>query len=104
MPLPTPPWVLEACLLAWKHPNVYLEISAHRPKYFTAAGTGWEPLLRYGQTTIQDKILFGTAAFLIGRQPVELLREFRALPLKPEVMEKWLWRNAAKLLRLEDAV
>jgi len=97
------PWVLEACLLAWKHPNVYLELAAHRPKYFTAPGAGWEPLLRYGQTTIQDKILYGSGAFLIGRAPAELLAEFRALPIKREVMEKWLWRNAARLLKLEGA-
>ena len=32
------PWVLEACLLAWKHPNVYLELAAHRPKYFLTPG------------------------------------------------------------------
>ena len=38
------PWVLEACLVAWKHPNVYLELGAHRPKYFAAPGAGWEPL------------------------------------------------------------
>jgi len=94
------PWVLEACLLAWKHPNVYLELAAHRPKYFTVSGAGWEPLLRYGQTTIQDKILYGTGAFLIGRAPKDLLAEFRALPVSADVMEKWLWRNAAKLLGL----
>jgi predicted TIM-barrel fold metal-dependent hydrolase len=46
------PWVLEAVLLAWKHPRVYLELAAHRPKYFATPGTGWEPLLRFGQTTI----------------------------------------------------
>jgi hypothetical protein len=97
------PWVLEACLLAWKHPNVYLELAAHRPKYFTAPGAGWEPLLRYGQTTIQDKILFGSGAFLIGRSQAELLAEFRALPIKSEVMEKWLWRNAAALMGIEAA-
>ena len=95
------PWVLEACLLAWKHPNVYLELAAHRPRYFTAPGAGWEPLLRYGQTTIQDKVLYGTGAFLIGRSPAELVAEMRDVPLKPEVMEKWLWRNAAKLLGLD---
>lgn len=94
------PWVLEACLLAWKHPHVYLELAAHRPKYFTAPGAGWEPLLRFGQTTIQDKILYGSGAFLIGRPPAELLTEFRALPIKPAVMEKWLWKNAAALLGL----
>jgi predicted TIM-barrel fold metal-dependent hydrolase len=94
------PWVLEACLLAWKHPNVYLELAAHRPRYFTAPGAGWEPLLRYGQTTIQDKILSGTGAFLIGRSPAELVAEMRELPLRAEVMEKWLWRNAAGVLGL----
>ena len=26
------PWVLEAVLLAWKHPHVYLELAAHRPQ------------------------------------------------------------------------
>jgi predicted TIM-barrel fold metal-dependent hydrolase len=96
------PWVLEACLLAWKHRNLYLELAAHRPKYFTAPGAGWEPLLRYGQTTIQDKILYGTGAFLLARSPADLVVEMRALPLEPVIMEKWLWRNAAVLLRLPD--
>ncbi len=94
------PWVLEAVQLAWKYPNVYLELAAHRPKYFAAPGAGWEPLMRFGQTTIQDKVLFGTGWFLIGRAPAELLQEFRALPIRPEVMEKWLFRNAAQLLGL----
>jgi hypothetical protein len=92
------PWVLEAVLLAWKYPNVYLEVAAHRPKYFAMPGTGWEPLLRFGQTTIQDKVLYGSGWFLLGRSPAQVLEEFRALPIKPEVMEKWLWRNAQALL------
>jgi predicted TIM-barrel fold metal-dependent hydrolase len=96
------PWVLEACLLAWKHPNLYLELGAHRPRYFTAPGAGWEPLLRFGQTTIADKILYGTGAFLIGRTPAELVDELRALPLKPEVRRKWTWENAMQLLELES--
>jgi predicted TIM-barrel fold metal-dependent hydrolase len=92
------PWVLEAVLLAWKYPNVYLELAAHRPKYLAEPGTGWEPLLRFGQSTIADKVLFGTGWFLLGRPPAEVLAEFRALPLKPAVMEKWLHRNAEALL------
>jgi hypothetical protein len=94
------PWVLEACLLAWKHPHLYLELAAHRPRYLAAAD--WEPLRRLGQTTIQDKILYGTGAFLLGRPPAELVAEFRALPVRPEVMEKWLWRNAARVLGLAE--
>ncbi len=97
------PWVLEACLLAWKHPNVYLELAAHRPKYFAVSGTGWEPLMRFGQTTIQDKVLYGSGTFLMGKSPAELLAEFRELPIKPEVMKKWLHGNAEQLLKLPVA-
>jgi len=93
------PWVLEAVLLAWKYPNVYLELAAHRPKYLAEAGTGWEPLLRFGQSTVADKVLFGTGWFLLGRPPAEIVREFRALPVKPAVMERWLGGNAETLLR-----
>jgi uncharacterized protein len=92
------PWVLEACLVAWKHPNVYLELGAHRPRYFAAPGAGWEPLMRFGQTTIADKVVFGTGAFLINRPYAELAAEVRSLPVKPDVLEQWLWRNAERLL------
>jgi predicted TIM-barrel fold metal-dependent hydrolase len=96
------PWVLEACLLAWKHPNLYLELAAHRPRYFTAPGAGWEPLLRYGQTTIREKILYGTGSFLLGSPPSALLAELRALPIAPDALECWLWRNAAALMGLRE--
>jgi predicted TIM-barrel fold metal-dependent hydrolase len=92
------PWVLEACLLAWKYPGVYLELGAHRPKYLAAAGSGWEPLFRFGQTTIADKVLYGSGWFLLGRPPAELLAEFRALPLRPGVLERWLYRNAEAIV------
>jgi predicted TIM-barrel fold metal-dependent hydrolase len=92
------PWVLEAVLLAWKHPRVYLELAAHRPKYFATPGTGWEPLLRFGVSTIADKVLYGTGWFLIGRPPAALVQEFRTLPVPEPVMEKWLYRNAQRAL------
>jgi len=95
------PWVLEACLVAWKHPNVYLELGAHRPKYFAAPGAGWEPLLRFGQTTLKDKIVFGTGAFLINRPYDQLLAEMRQLPVAEEVLAAWLQGNASRLLGLE---
>ena len=92
------PWVLEAVLLAWKYEHVYLELAAHRPRYLAEPGTGWDPLLRFGQSTIADKVLFGTGWFLLGRPPATILEEFRALPVKPAVMERWLSGNAERLL------
>jgi hypothetical protein len=96
------PWVLEACLLAWKHPNLYLEIAAHRPRYFTTRGAGWEPLLTYGSTTIRDKVLWGSGAFLIGRPPGELLAELRALPIAADVLDAWTSRNPSRVLGLDQ--
>jgi predicted TIM-barrel fold metal-dependent hydrolase len=92
------PWVLEAALVAWKYPHVYIELAAHRPRYLATPGTGWEPLLRFGTTTIKDKILFGTGWFLLARPPAQIVEEFRALPVDDEVMQMWLWRNAETLL------
>jgi uncharacterized protein len=96
------PWVLEACLVAWKHPNVYLELGAHRPRYFTTTGAGWEPLLQYGATTIAHKVCYGSGAFLMGRPYRTLVDEMLALPLERSVLEQWLWRNAARLLSLPE--
>jgi len=97
----TYPWVLEACLLAWKHPNVYLELAAHRPKYMAGPGTGWEPLFRFGTTTIADKILYGSGWVLLGSPPAQLLEEVAEWPLDDAVRDQWFYANAAKLLKLE---
>lgn len=90
------PWVAELVAVAWRHRNVYIDISGVRPKYVGKPGTGWEPLIAYGNSLIQDKVLWGTAWPL---QPfARSLAEVRALPLKPEVVEKWVHTNAARLL------
>ncbi|RLB37634.1 MAG: amidohydrolase [Deltaproteobacteria bacterium] len=92
------PWVNEMVALLWRHPNVYTDISAIRPKYIGTPGTGWEPLLRYGNNIIQNKILFGTA--WPAQQFKSSIEEIKALPLKEEVKRKWLGENAKELLRL----
>src|SRR5207247_465581 len=61
-------------------------------------GTGWEPLLRFGQTTIAEKVLWGSGAFLLQRPVADLVAEFRALPVRPAVMERWLGGNAERVL------
>jgi predicted TIM-barrel fold metal-dependent hydrolase len=97
------PWILDACLMAWKHENVYLELAAHRPKYMARPGTGWEPLLTYGTTTIRHKVLYGSGWFLMGRPPAELIGELRELPVPEDVLDDWLYHNAARLFGLGSA-
>jgi len=92
------PWVLEMMAVAWKHPNVYIELGGVSPKYFATPGSGWEPLMQYGNTLLQNQVLFATDNMLPHKRCVE---ETKALPLKEEVKEKWLCGNAARLLGLE---
>ena len=89
------PWVLEMMAVAWKHPNVYIELGGVSPKYFGTPGSGWEPLMQYGNSLLQNQVLFATDNMLPHKRCVD---ELRQLSLKEEVKEKWLGGNAAGLL------
>jgi len=91
------PWVTEMVAVAWKHPNVYIEIGAVSPKYIGTPGTGWESLMVYGNSLLQDRVLFATDNMLPHQRCVE---EIKALSLKTDVKEKWLGLNALNLLGL----
>lgn len=92
------PWVPDMVALARRHPNLYLDTAAHRPRHFGKAGSGWEMLLQLGNSLIQDKVLYG-ASWLTLNQPYEtLIGEILELPLKDTVKEKWLYYNAARVL------
>ena len=68
------------------------------PKYLAMPGSGWETLLQFGNSLLQDQVLFATDSMIPFERAV---RELRELPLKPEVTEKWLGGNAAALLGLD---
>jgi len=92
------PWVHELVGVAWRHRNLYIAVSAVRPKYLAVPGSGYEGLLQYGNTVLQDRMLFGSS---FPMQPVErAVQELADLPLKDAVREKWLYGNAARLLGL----
>ncbi len=95
------PWILELIAVAWRHANVYIATAPVRPKYMAKPGTGWEPLLTYGDSVLQDRLIFGTSWPLLPFQ--RTVDEIRALPLKPAVIDKWLGGNLATVLGLQDS-
>jgi uncharacterized protein len=95
------PWVNEMVALVRRHPKLHLDTSAHRAKYLGQRGSGWEMLLQFGNTLIQDKVLVGLSAGLVGQPHETLIEEYMALPLKDTVKEKWLYRNAARVFGLD---
>ncbi len=95
------PWVNEMVALVRRHPRLHVDTSAHRAKYLGQRGSGWEMLMQFGNTLIQDKVLVGLSAGLVGQPHETLIREYLDLPLKDAVKEKWLYTNAARVFGLD---
>ena len=89
---PSFPWQDEALAIAVHKPNVYIDLSGWSPKYFP------ENLIRYTNTQLKHKMLFGSDYPLIT--PDRWLSDFERLPIKDEVRPLVLKENAAALLGL----
>jgi predicted TIM-barrel fold metal-dependent hydrolase len=92
------PWVNELIGVAWKHPNLVIGLVFVRPKYLAVENSGYEPLLQYGKTLLQDKIIFGSGFPVLSISSA--LEEIENLPMSSEIKDKWLHGNAANFLRL----
>jgi uncharacterized protein len=91
------PWVPELIGVARRHRNVYIDTSSHRPKYLAVPGSGFEMLLQFGNTLLQDRIVFASGVGDLGLPIGQIVQEMRELPLKDSVKEKWLYGNAQAL-------
>ena len=94
------PWVPELIGLARRHANVYIDFAAHRPKYLATPGSGFEMLLQFGNTLLQDRILFASSWVTQGLSLKQIAEEVMALPLKPHVKTKWMGENAARIFKV----
>jgi predicted TIM-barrel fold metal-dependent hydrolase len=91
---PSFPWQDEALAIAVHKPNVHIDLSGWSPKYFP------ENLIRYTNTLLRDKMLFGSDYPLIT--PDRWLADFEQVPIKDEVRPLVLKENAARLLGLRQ--
>jgi predicted TIM-barrel fold metal-dependent hydrolase len=86
------PYVNEIIAVAFKHPTVYVSPDVY---HFVP---GSEAYVEAANGFMADQLLFGTA------YPVRALRktveDFKRLPFTPAVLEKALYDNARRLLRL----
>ncbi|HTT31591.1 MAG TPA: amidohydrolase family protein [Solirubrobacteraceae bacterium] len=87
------PWTDEMLAMAWKHPNVYIDASAHLPSRYPAA------FVDFMRGAGADKTMFGTDYPLLAldRAVAGVLR----LGLPAEAQDKFLYANAARVFSLE---
>jgi len=89
---PSFPWQEEALAVALHKQQVHIDLSGWSPKYFPPL------LVQYANSLLQDKVMFGSDYPLLT--PDRWLADFGELPVKPEVREKIMKLNAARLLGL----
>ena len=91
---PSFPWQDEALAVATHKSNVWIDLSGWAPKYFPPN------LVRYANSLLKDKVLFGSDFPVIT--PDRWLADFEQLDIKPEVRPLILKHNAGRLLGLAD--
>jgi len=88
------PWVHQILHVAFRRPNLYLS-----PDYLMANMPGMDDYVKAADTWLADRFLYGSA---FPFAPVkDYLAWFRALPIRPESLERILYKNAAGLLGIE---
>jgi predicted TIM-barrel fold metal-dependent hydrolase len=83
------PWTDEMIGVAWKHDNVFIDTSAYLPAYYPPQ------LLHYMKTYGRNKVLFGSNFPQLSLD--RCMEGVRALKLSPDVEQKFLSENAARV-------
>jgi len=90
------PWHEEMIILAWKHPNVYIETSARVPKHWP------ESFVKFANTYGQDKALWATDYPLLSFK--RCIDEIEDLNMSFVAKKKLLRDNAIRAFKLEDKI
>jgi predicted TIM-barrel fold metal-dependent hydrolase len=89
---PSIPWLDEEIALVTHKGNVFMDLSGWHPRFFS------EQLINQINTTLQDKIMFGTDYPWII--PEKWLTAFDKLPIADEVRPKILKENARRIFNI----
>jgi predicted TIM-barrel fold metal-dependent hydrolase len=90
------PWVNEAITVAQRNRNVYIDLSEYE---FSPMA---EAYVEAANTMIGDKILYASAHPFVDFKTA--LKTYEKLPFNPDVRQKIMYDNAAKLLGLQPVV
>ena len=85
------PWVHQILHVAYRRPNVYLS-----PDQYLCNLPGMDDYVRAANGFLSDRFLYGSSYPFIG---VKMYADwFRTLPIRPELLPKLMYENAARFL------
>jgi uncharacterized protein len=88
------PWTDLAVKLLLKYPNLYYSTSAFAPKYYPRA------IVDYANTRGADKIIYA-GYFPMGLTLERIFTDMPDVPFRDHVWPKFLYENAARVLKLD---
>lgn len=88
------PWVNETIIVTERNRNVYVELSEYE---FSPMA---EAYIQAANTMIPNKILYASAHPFVDFK--QALKTYQTLPFEPDVRQKVMYSNAAKLLGVEN--
>jgi predicted TIM-barrel fold metal-dependent hydrolase len=88
------PWVHEILHIAFRRENVYIS-----PDQYLCGMPGTDEYVRAANGYLADRFLYASSYPFISAK--DYLEWFRKLPIRPEVMERLLYRNAAGFLGID---
>jgi len=89
------PWHEEMMILAWKHPNVYVETSARTPRLWPAS------FVEFAKSWGQNKVLWGTDYPVLTYEGT--LSELEDLNLGDKIFRKVVRDNCLRVLGMENS-
>lgn len=87
------PWVVPAVMLAFRCPNVWLS-----PDIYALHAAGAQGYIEAANHMLRDKILYGSAYPCVDLE--SSVKQYLA-KLRPEVVDKIMWQNAANFLGVQ---
>jgi len=95
------PWVQELVAVARRHRNVFIDTSCQRPKHMATQGSGFDPLIAYGNRGLQDQIIFASGWGTQGLPLKQIISETEDLCRNDTIRRKWMYENAARVLGID---
>ncbi len=88
------PWFWDTWSVVFRHPNVYVDISAYPDLY------SWFPWDAFSSYNLENKVLFASDYPLTHWN--EILQHFQKVPISERFKKKICWKNATQLLGIES--
>lgn len=91
------PYITQTCWIAMHRPNVYLS-----PDFWIlSTNPGFQDYVTAANNTLQDQFIFGSV-YPAGPGLKGAIEDLQKVGIKDEVLPKFLYENAARLLKLEE--